>query len=214
MASFLDYQLLVFTKAPVLGQAKTRMQPQLPAEFSLALHTQLVNYVLSNWSQANICPLTLYLAGESSLFAEVFPQWQSLPLRLQQGRELGERMYLAAKEQLEKNQAVILVGTDCPFIDGAYLNKACKALAEHDVVIGPASDGGYVLLAFKSCYKELFEGIAWGSESVFAETCKKIENLNLDYTLLPELDDIDRPEDLPELKPLSDFRGLLNQYSI
>jgi len=214
MYSFPQYQLSIFTKSPVLGKAKTRMQPQLSKEFSLELHTRLVDYVLLEWSRSKVCPLKINLAGDQNYFSSVLPQWQKLSLSFQEGEDLGERMYAAAITGLKEFKGVILVGTDCPFINTNYLMKACHALNAHDVVIGPAADGGYVLLGLKKCYKELFMGIQWGGNTVFSDTIDRINENNLRYIVLPELDDIDHPKDLPKLKHMSPFRNVLLSIGI
>lgn len=232
MYLFPHYQLAVFTKAPRLGKAKTRMQPHLSTAFSLTLHTRLVDYVLTAWSQDKVCPLQLYLAGELNDFSNVLPQWKDIPVREQEGLDLGERLFNAASDILHNKKnilkenskkinsvkidtltaGVILVGTDCPFIDRPYLSQACEALSQYDIVIGPASDGGYVLIGFKVLYAEIFKNIHWGSESVLKETLERIKALDLSYFLLPELDDIDHPSDLTKLKSISQFTHLLETY--
>ncbi len=94
---------------------------------------------------------------------------------------------------------VILVGGDCPFIDEDYIESAILALKKHDVVIGPANDGGYVLLGLSQDTPQLFENIDWGTESVFEATLNIVEREKLSYKVLPALSDIDRPEDLKQL---------------
>jgi len=209
MYAFPQYQLAVLTKSPELGKAKTRMQPVLSKSFSLRLHSQLIDYVLQVWGHAEVCSLQLYLAGEESHFFKVFPQWRNLILHQQASGDLGKRLYGISNLVLKKYQGVILVGTDCPFIDAVYLSKACYALDQYDVVIGPATDGGYVLLGLKNNAKKIFSGIAWGSNSVFVETIKRIKELNFSYFILPELDDIDHPEDLAKLNAIPAFKDLL-----
>ncbi|MFT6389885.1 MAG: rSAM/selenodomain-associated transferase 1 [Cellvibrionaceae bacterium] len=210
MFIFPHYQLVVFTKAPCLGKAKTRMQPQLSMEFSLTLHMQLVDYVLSAWNRAKVCPLQLFLAGELTDFSNALPQWQSLPVLFQQGFGLGERMQNAASDILNEKEGLLIVGTDCPFIDKDYLSQACDKLSQYDIVIGPASDGGYVLIGFQILHKEVFESIQWGTESVLSETLQRINQLSLSYFLLPELDDIDHPADIKKLDTLPQFNNLLS----
>jgi len=190
MYAFPQYQLAVLTKTPELGKAKTRMQPALSMDFSLLLHTHLVDYVLQVWSKAKVCSLQLFLAGEDSYFFNAFPQWGGLALRSQASGDLGDRLCSIVGSTLKQYQAVILVGTDCPFIDAA-------------------TDGGYVLLGLKKNAEALFSDIEWGSDSVFVETVKRIKEQGFSYFVLPELDDIDYPEDLIKLASISDFGDLL-----
>jgi len=207
MHQFPNIHLNVFAKAPALGTVKTRLQPTHPPAFSLQLHCALVDYCLTTWQASNVCPLQLWLAGDQTLFSDLLPQWQGLALKAQQGRDLGERLFYSAKASFENNktQGVLLVGTDCPFIDAAYLNAACAMMSKYDVVIGPAQDGGYVLLGMSQPTPELFNNIDWGSDRVFAQSLSAIKSMGLTYFELPVLNDIDRPEDLKYLQTIEEF---------
>lgn len=132
--------------------------------------------------------------------------------------------------------SVLLVGSDCPFIDVDYLNQAFESFLVDDqdqlksstttssanpvsanpltfnsVCIGPAHDGGYVLLGMSELSSEqvptLFEDIPWGTDQVFKKTCDSLNAININFYLLPILHDIDRPEDLIYLKSLGDHQA-------
>ncbi len=215
------YRLVVFAKSPVLGFAKTRLQPQLPQEFSLALHTRLTRVVLNQWSQSKVCPIACWVAGDRQNFSEnIFerdePYLKKLPVYQQLEGSLGERLigainntFLANQQKQAGIQGVFVTGTDCPFIDKDYLLNACKKLTQHDVVIGPADDGGYVLLGLKAPNAGLFTDIRWGESSVLESTIAKIKAAKLSYFELPSLSDIDQPEDLAGLKAHGEFDDLL-----
>lgn len=226
-----QYQLLVFAKSPILGTAKTRLQPILPPEFSLELHRQLVSTVLRQWSDAAVCPIACWVAGDKVIFSEdiivkALPDLHELPIYVQKGNDLGERLahaiaasfscgsYQDEKIDTKKNKqvdGVLVVGTDCPFIDKDYLKVASEKLIQYDVVIGPADDGGYVLLGLKAPSSVLFKGINWGSSSVFDDTLAIIKKQGLSYYKLPVLSDIDHPEDLEKLRKHGGFSDLLHQ---
>ncbi|MBX2807193.1 MAG: TIGR04282 family arsenosugar biosynthesis glycosyltransferase [Cellvibrionaceae bacterium] len=210
MYAYPQYLLQVFSKSPELGKVKTRLQPAYCQSFSLDLHSRLVNYCLQQWVCAGVCPVALAIAGHVQHFKSQFPQWQQLHCQPQWGEDLGQRMCLAVDVGLQKTavEGVLLVGTDCPFIDSAYLQAACSALAVCDIVIGPARDGGYVLLGMKQLHPELFQGIDWGHSSVFEQTLKKVQRLSLAYKILGAQADIDRPEDLSLLAALEGFQDL------
>ena len=214
MYQFDDFCLIVFSKAPENGRVKTRMQPTLPAEFSLDLHCALVDYCLSQWSAAKLMPIQLWYAGERAGFLQHLPQWAKYANFPQQGADLGERMAYAAEKALATSRSVILVGTDCPFIDEKYLIGAVRALKDHDVVLGPAEDGGYVLIGLNGFWMPLFESIQWGEASVFQETQQAIESQQLTHYCLSTLSDVDRPEDIRHLKKLDAFKTLLRQWHI
>lgn len=126
---------------------------------------------------------------------------RSLAVYAQPQGDLGQRMHFAAEHGLQSGATgVILVGTDCPFIRQEYINKAIKALKHSDVVIGPASDGGYVLIGMKRSQPALFNGVKWGTASVLETTLATIKSEQLSVSVLPVLSDIDTPEDLQLLK--------------
>ncbi len=217
-----QYRLLVFAKSPVLGAAKTRLQPLLPKEFSLALHCQLLKTVLTQWSESAICPIDCWIAGDENTFREKImnddlPTVQALPLYHQKGCDLGERLAHAIKASFTDSShskttaGVFVVGTDCPSLSAQYLQTACSMLEQYDAVIGPADDGGYVLLGLKIPNAGLFKDIEWGGSSVFEATLSRLLKFNLSYYELPSLSDIDHPQDLVKLKGHAAFSGLLAQ---
>ena len=104
---------------------------------------------------------------------------------------------------LQQAQSVILIGADCPSIDQSYIDGALELLAgTKQVVIGPAEDGGYVLLGLSGNFLPLFEDIPWGTDQVLARTLEKLTIQGLDYSVLGERWDVDRAEDLDRLNDL------------
>jgi rSAM/selenodomain-associated transferase 1 len=120
----------------------------------------------------------------------------------QQGDDLGERMAFSFSLALQTNDKVIIIGTDCPTIDKNYIEQAIDALDSVDVVIGPAADGGYVLLGLRKFSLELFSGFNWGSNTVLDQTRQVLNGLNWSFEELAIMHDIDRPEDLYRHKEL------------
>jgi uncharacterized protein len=211
-----NYRLLVMTKGPELGRVKTRMQPYLTPQQSLALHLALINNTATKWQQDNICPMHLWVDGVQQLLFEAIPILGKLPCFVQCAGDLGDKMYRAVVATLSSSSidGVILLGTDCPFINKDYLQSALTALhTGDDAIIGPAADGGYVLLGIKQPEPSLFENINWGSNTVLSTTIERLDALTWKYRQLPTLRDIDRPEDLLWLdnhrltKPLRTFSG-------
>lgn len=187
--------LVVFAKAPVAGAVKTRLQPAYSPQQSVELHSKLVHGCLQVATTVSDCVTELWAGSEHDWWAELSCRYQ-LDVFQQQGEGLGDRMLQAFQQTLGVVDKVLLIGTDCPFITRDYLHDAFDKLDECDVVIGPAEDGGYVLLGLTAEKPELFSGISWGSDLVLAETIEKLKKLNLSYILLPILRDIDRPEDV------------------
>jgi rSAM/selenodomain-associated transferase 1 len=197
MAAELDAVLVMFAKAPVPGQVKTRLQPVLSAAQSAALYQRMVCHIVSGL--AGQTPLIVYRYGDKG-----HPFWSQLEalgidcFADQRGQDLGERMYNAVGEQLALgHRAVILIGGDCPAVDGEYIQLALAALNQGaDVVVGPAQDGGYVLLGLKQAWSELFSDMPWGSDRVCDLSLQRCRSMNIAVDTLPTLTDIDRPEDL------------------
>lgn len=200
-----NYRLLVFSKSPELGRVKTRMQPDLSQQQSQQLHTHLVQHCLTRWHDYDLLPIDLWVGGDIPLFQQqvlspLSTELQQLTIQPQPAGDLGERMAFAVNQTLAQDNVdgVLLVGTDCPFIDKAYLSQAIATLANHQVVLGSALDGGYVLMGMSTPCDALFQDIAWGTETVLASTQKRIIQQNLSYQLLPALRDIDDYGDLSQ----------------
>ena len=203
----LNMRLLVFSKVPEEGRVKTRMQPDYSPAFSVRLHRALVRYCMHQYLQSHMTTV-LNVAGDLSSWKQQFPVYAAVPLFAQVGNDLGERLHTAALRHLQQADAVILLGTDCPAVDAAYLMAAQQALLNYDCVIGPANDGGYVLLGIKSAPSSLFQCIDWGTEHVLEQTIKALEALSWSYHCLASLPDIDYPKDLQHLKSLPFFDEL------
>ncbi|MGL5081254.1 MAG: TIGR04282 family arsenosugar biosynthesis glycosyltransferase [Microcoleaceae cyanobacterium] len=195
-------RLIVFTRYPEPGQTKTRLIPALGAEGSAQLHRQMAEKTIKTAQQfAQLRSVALEVCYTGSNL-RLMQAWLGQALiYVQQGSgDLGDRLTLAfQKGFVEGNSAVIAIGTDCPDLTSEILTKACEGLQLHDVVLGPAKDGGYYLVGMQRFIPELFQGIPWGTAAVFQQTTKICQGLRLGVSYLPELTDIDRPEDLKNL---------------
>ncbi len=195
--------LLQFAREPVVGAVKTRMMPHLSAAEACVLHSELVLWTTANLLHADLGQVELVVAGASEhpLFARCREQGLA-GIGYQRGADLGERMYNALADGLRRYERVILVGSDCPGIDRKYLHSAVGALDRAEVVLGPALDGGYVLVGARRLHRDMFEGIAWGSDTVMTSTRERLNGLAVTWVELPLQADIDRPEDLPTWEAL------------
>jgi hypothetical protein len=190
-------KLLIFTKSPVLGEVKTRLQPFYSAEQSLKLHKKLVLKTLGLSKNLQSFDIELCCTpNRNTLFFLDCENSFTVMLTDQQGADLGERMAFAFSVALQTYDNVIIIGTDCPEIDEHYIEQALVALNNHDAVIGPAADGGYVLLGLRRFSLDLFSGFSWGTNSVLAQTRKVLNTLSWSYQELAIMHDIDRAEDL------------------
>ncbi|MBV1930759.1 MAG: TIGR04282 family arsenosugar biosynthesis glycosyltransferase [Porticoccaceae bacterium] len=197
--------LIQFAKAPELGKVKTRMQPQLTTEQSLSLHCQLVKRTYHTLVHSAVAALELWTSGSDSFefFQDLEPR---AILREQLGSDLGLRMHHALSDGLDRYEAVVLVGSDCPFLSPEVLREAFKLLGTgKDCVLGPATDGGYVLIGLTRNSVELFTDIDWGTDEVLAQTCSRLHQLEWQWAELAPLADIDTPEDLNLITCLKEY---------
>ncbi|MBP8925813.1 MAG: TIGR04282 family arsenosugar biosynthesis glycosyltransferase [Pseudomonadales bacterium] len=198
---------LQFAKAPRAGRVKTRLQPALTALQAAALARVLTAHVAAaldaippGWD-AFICadePGDPFLCELAARHKRV--------IREQGAGDLGPRMQRALALALRDYPAAILVGSDCPGFDPDYLLEATRILARADAVLGPAQDGGYVLIGFSRMREAVFDGPAWGSDSVLATQRARLQALGHSWEELPLRADIDRPEDLRQLGEDSPLR--------
>jgi hypothetical protein len=190
--------LIIFAKAPIPGEVKTRLCPPLTPDEAASLHGTLV---LDAVERAKGLPgASLYVAGTPDLahpFFKVMEGRYGAKLLPQRGPDLGSRMKWAMQDAFELGaQEALLTGTDLPTLPRAHLVEALTLVKRHDVVLGPTADGGYYLIGLRKMVPALFDGIEWSTASVFAETQKKIEQAGLSLGLLPECRDLDTLEDL------------------
>ncbi len=117
------------------------------------------------------------------------------------------RMHGAFSASLRDAERVVLIGSDCPEFDPDYLEAAFGALAQQDAVLGPAVDGGYVLIGLRTAAALLFEDIAWGTPQVLQTTRDRLHRLGWRWTELPPRHDIDEPGDLQRFPRLAAIAG-------
>ena len=205
--------VILFTRYPQAGKVKTRLIKGLGPEGAAKLHSRLTKQVISNLlplvKNDSVCLQVSYCGGSK----EEIQTWlgSDLPLKRQQGNDLGERMVRAFEQAWESGaKKVVLIGSDCPGIKPSIIENGLQYLETHDLVLGPAADGGYYLIGLRAdvqqCrqYELLFQNISWGTEEVLRQTVQQAEKAKLSFTLLPELHDIDRPEDLAHLHYYTD----------
>ena len=194
--------VIVFSKAPQPGQVKTRLIPELGAQQACQIHQQLLEYVIKNVSSIKDADVDLHCSPDTSHnFFQYLKAQYRLVLDTQVEGDLGKRMYSAIKSRLHEYKKVVLIGSDCPLINTDYIKIAFDELNRSDVVLGPAEDGGYVLVGMKKPRSDIFTDIDWGSERVLQQTIEKIQP---DIpVLLDTLWDVDRAEDVERFRHLN-----------
>jgi uncharacterized protein len=116
--------------------------------------------------------------------------------RAQLSGSLGVRLHAAFRQHFEEGaRRVIMIGSDCPGVDAVLVSRALAMLDEHDLVLGPAHDGGYYLIGLRAPAPHLFQGIAWSTEAVLEQTLARARQLGLDAAILPTLRDVDSASD-------------------
>ena len=187
--------LSVFAKTPIVGRCKTRLIPLLGAENAMAAHCELVERALSQVAAATNVQASLWVTEIEQQTQQWSDTWQ-LPLALQEGTDLGERMFACLDQLCDRAQeGALLMGTDCPGIDAWYIDSAGQSLLNYDVVLGPAEDGGYGLIGMRQAHKALFQNVEWGTDAVAEQTLMAARNLQLSVFQMPKIWDVDRSED-------------------
>lgn len=188
--------LIIFTKVPELGKAKTRLAADVGDEQALEVYRELLAYtreITLPLPQDKIVYYTPYIATDD--------QWDTNHFQktLQPEGDLGERMRYAFDEGFARGYSrICIIGTDCLDLTTEHVDQAFKALRKHNVVLGPSQDGGYYLLGMDQLYPELFANKAWSTDSVADDTRRDIEQQNLSLKELPILNDIDTIDDLKQ----------------
>jgi uncharacterized protein len=188
--------IAILAKAPVPGFSKTRLIPAIGAHAAAVLQERLTERAVANAIAANVGPVTLWCAPDPSHPSFVdLARRSSISLKRQPEGDLGARMLAASG-----NGPTLVIGSDCPALTPQHLRDAAKALAGADVVLIPAEDGGYVLIGTRAPYPDLFTGITWGTDTVLAETRKRIAALGLKAVELSPLWDVDSESDLARME--------------
>lgn len=198
------FEWIVLSKAPIPGLVKTRLIPELGEHNACDIYGQLLTRLentLRELRSTKKTHIALWIAGDCE--HEAFRSWADIATVYKQPAQddlssidLGVRMAIAVKSALTRDRIPILIGVDVPGLDVPYLVDCLQHIESHDLVISPAEDGGYGLLGMKQFYTELFENKAWGTDSVFAETKRDIQSLDISAKYLPQVWDVDEPEDV------------------
>lgn len=194
-----EARLILFTRYPEPGRAKTRLIPALGAEGAAALQRRMSETIIARMVVfAGKYPVDLeirYTGGDQQAMAA----WLSSDIPcLDQGEGgLGDRLHRAfAHAFAQGSRRVAVIGADCPGLGPVHFAQAFAALESRDLVLGPAMDGGYYLVGLNRPAPPLFAGIPWGTGEVLAATLKQARGLNISTHLLEPLADVDRQEDL------------------
>ena len=191
--------LIVFAKEPTPGRVKTRLARVLGDDAATAAYRDLTAHTLVNCREARaagaIGRIELWCAptSESIYFRELARSANATAYDQPDG-DLGSRMATAIGDALTRAERVLLIGTDCPLLDTACLARAAACLDTHEVVVGPAEDGGYVLVGARIPLS--FGNVRWSTRHAYADTVAVFEQMRIHWTSLPVLWDVDEAADL------------------
>lgn len=204
--------LLVFAKAPVPGEVKTRLIPALGPGGAAVLAARLTRRTLRTAATASWTSTVLCCAPEATHeFFALCHRAHGVALRNQCGADLGERMHEAFEWALNAHDAAIVVGTDIPSMAREDLVQAADALRSGaDAVLGPARDGGYWLLGLRQVSETLFTSMPWSTPDVADRTRQVLGGLGWRWAELAERSDLDEPRDLEALACLPGAADLLS----
>lgn len=187
--------IAILARAPVPGFAKTRLIPAIGAHAAAMLQQRLTEQTVASAVEAGIGSVTLWCTpdpGHSSFIA--LGRQSSISLKRQPEGDLGARVLAAF------SGSTLVTGSDCPTLTPQYLRDAAEALSDVDVVLIPAEDGGYVLIGARAPHSGLFTAMTWGTNTVLAETRKRIAALGLKSAELSPLWDVDSEGDLARME--------------
>lgn len=203
------HHLLIFTKHPVPGYAKTRLIPSQGPHGAAEISRLLTEHTITtarNLQQLHPSSRTfVHYAKPESVLSSATEAWlrpnpAHEKLMPQIDGNLGDRLISAFNYSFSNSASkVIVIGTDSPQITPHLLQRAFQLLDKVDVVIGPALDGGYYLIGMKQMYTALFQDIPWSTNTVLTDSVAKAFELQLSVDTLEPLRDIDEIDDLLHL---------------
>lgn len=188
--------LVLFTKPAIAGRVKTRLIGHLSAERAAALHEAMLSDCRAALAAGNFA---FWIAWALDA-GEALPGGPETMLRQSEG-DLGGRLFAALAAAAETHGRVAAAGSDRPGLDAAAVERALARLDRADVVVEPALDGGYSLLAVRSTAlrREIFDGIPWSTSEVLPATLARLGECRLECELLAPAGDLDTPADLTRL---------------
>lgn len=188
-----DSLLMIFVKNLIPGMVKTRLSGDIGILKALEVYQELVYHTHKITRKIEVDKSVHY-----SEYIEVEDIWsdEHFSHKLQKGNTLGEKMSHAFDEGFDSYKKVVIIGSDCYDLNSKIIETAFEMLEEHEMVVGPAKDGGYYLLGMNEYFPQLFEGKEYSTESVLKDLLKEAEELRLTVYQLPILSDIDTLDDL------------------
>lgn len=183
--------VIVFVKNITLGKVKTRLAKTIGNEAAFQVYKELVA-VTEKATQNLDADIHIYFSESI-----IKTKWPKAYKAVQKGEDLGERMKNAFMNGFKKGYShIVLIGSDLPNISSEHINSGLKSLHTHDVVFGPAEDGGYYLIGLSKMQDFIFHDKPWSKTHLLAETLNELKEKNVSFSSLKTLNDIDTYDDL------------------
>ena len=196
--------LIIFTRNPILGKVKTRLAKAVGKKTALDIYLFLLQKT-KEVTQNIQCDKVIFYSQE--VLENDLWDTTTYKKELQVGRHLGAKMNHAFETCFkDKYHKVVLIGSDLYDLEASHIKEAFEKLEKKDVVIGPATDGGYYLIGLKKTYPKIFQNKNWGTSSVREDTLKNLEKV--DVHLLPMLNDVDVIEDIEHHPAFTKFLSI------
>jgi uncharacterized protein len=180
----------MFAKFWSPGAVKTRLAASLGPKRAAAVHRLFVETLIARFGQCGDQRVIVFTPPDrQAAFRDVAAEhWQ---LMLQTYGDLGQRMRAFFEESLATCERVVLIGSDSPDLPFEHVEQAFAALESHDVVLGPAQDGGYYLIGARRAVPQIFADIAWGTDRVWMQTIERLHETSSGWHELPIWFDVD-----------------------
>ncbi len=204
------YAVLIFSKAPVSGEVKTRLAKDIGSEAALNVYKAMLKTICQklSCSSTNEIVWDCYLSASKDLdhpfFSELISDY-GLNTHLQSGGDLGKKMQTAMSDLLNHYEKVVIVGGDAISISAEMIEAVFQALDHSDVSLVPAQDGGYIAIAVKKTHPEMFQNIEWGTEQVLTQQLACFEAIDWHCWMSEHLWDLDELEDLQRVKAMPEL---------
>lgn len=185
----------VFAKRPAPGRVKTRLAADTSPEWAARVASAFLLDTLARLADFDARRVLAYAPDDAAAYFTPLAGDRFVPAP-QGGGDLGQRMAAFFQSELRAGVAsVVLLGTDSPTLPITYVDQAFRELERADVVLGPATDGGYYLVGCARRLPPIFEGVTWGSPRVLAETVARLAAPDWTLALLPPWYDVDTLND-------------------
>lgn len=207
-------RVILFTRFPTEDLVKTRLVGAIGAAQAAMLQRRMSEHAVKIACEAVSAErVMVFFTGAKHTQMR---SWlgKELHYRQQRGSNLGARLWHAFHNAFNAGVwRAVIIGCDIPSLCADIIRDGLDALQNSDVVLGPACDGGYYLIGMQRPYPELFESVDWGSNSVCDQALGRIRRIGLRAALLPQLRDIDTPEDLETIRGDERFADVFNNDS-